>query len=190
MGSAAALVCASNNDETRRASLCSRKVTLAGKEKQQALRQAGWGAAAAAAAAAGVGTLGFFQLEMQGGIFQSCWSLTVVLRGGECMTGTGTSPDALGTFLCLNFGGSIGSIGMSCSSQRITGITSPACASVMLAIAIGQRAQHRSAAAGMAQVKMGGLQIIQGELRDAVNSDRRSCIGRLNPHAGDDRRDG
>lgn len=64
-----------------------------------------------------IGTLGFFQLEMQGGIFQSCWSLTVVLRGGECMTGTGTSPDALGTFLCLNFGGSIGSIGMSCNSR-------------------------------------------------------------------------
>ena len=31
----------------------------------------------------------FFQLEMQGGIFQSFWSLTVILRGGECITGAG-----------------------------------------------------------------------------------------------------
>lgn len=58
--------------------------------------------------------LGFFQLEMQGGIFQSCWSFTVMGRGGECMIGTGGSPLPRGTFLCRNFGGSIGSTGMSC----------------------------------------------------------------------------
>jgi hypothetical protein len=58
-------------------------------------------------------TLGFFQLEMQGGIFQSCWSFTVMARGGECMMGTGGLPVPRGTFLCRNLGGSIGSTGMS-----------------------------------------------------------------------------
>lgn len=57
--------------------------------------------------------LGFFQLEMQGGIFQSCWSFTVMARGGECMMGTGGLPVPRGTFLCRNLGGSIGSTGMS-----------------------------------------------------------------------------
>ncbi len=42
-------------------------------------------------------TLLFFQLEMQGGIFQSCWSFTVSGRGGECMTGTGGEPAPRGT---------------------------------------------------------------------------------------------
>lgn len=42
-------------------------------------------------------TLLFFQLEMQGGIFQSCWSLTVSGRGGECITGTGGDPGPRGT---------------------------------------------------------------------------------------------
>ena len=56
---------------------------------------------------------GFFQLEMQGGIFQSCWSRTETARGGECITGTGGEPGPRGTFLCRNLGGSIGSIGMS-----------------------------------------------------------------------------
>eukprot|EP00965_Chrysotila_dentata_P240074 6203484-Pleurochrysis_carterae.AAC.2 len=41
----------------------------------------------------------FFQLEMQGGIFQSCWSLTVTLRGGECITGTGGDGGPRGTRL-------------------------------------------------------------------------------------------
>lgn len=41
--------------------------------------------------------LGFFQLEMLGGIFQSCWSLTLTGRGGECMMGTGGEPAPLGT---------------------------------------------------------------------------------------------
>ena len=41
--------------------------------------------------------LGFFQLEMQGGIFQSCWSFTLTARGGECITGTGGEPGPLGT---------------------------------------------------------------------------------------------
>lgn len=57
--------------------------------------------------------LAFFQLEMQGGIFQSIWSLTVTGRGGECMTGTGGDPLALGTRLWRNLGGSIGSTGIS-----------------------------------------------------------------------------
>ena len=63
-------------------------------------------------------TLGFFQLEMQGGIFQSCWSFTVMARGGECIMGTGGLPVPRGTFLCRNFGGSIGSTGMSCSIMQ------------------------------------------------------------------------
>ena len=41
--------------------------------------------------------LGFFQLEILGGIFQSCWSLTLTGRGGECMMGTGGDPAPLGT---------------------------------------------------------------------------------------------
>ena len=41
--------------------------------------------------------LGFFQLEMLGGIFQSCWSFTLTGRGGECMMGTGGEPAPLGT---------------------------------------------------------------------------------------------
>lgn len=41
--------------------------------------------------------LAFFQLDTQGGIFQSCWSLTVSGRGGECMTGTGGEPGPRGT---------------------------------------------------------------------------------------------
>jgi hypothetical protein len=39
----------------------------------------------------------FFHWEMHGGIFQSSWSWGVSLRGGECSTGTGASPPALGT---------------------------------------------------------------------------------------------
>ena len=42
-------------------------------------------------------TLLFFQLLMQGGIFQSCWSFTVIGRGGECITGTGGEPGPRGT---------------------------------------------------------------------------------------------
>ena len=60
----------------------------------------------------------FFQFEMHGGIFQSCWSLTESLRGGECITGTGGDGGPRGTRLCLNFGGSIGSSGA--STIRIT----------------------------------------------------------------------
>ena len=41
--------------------------------------------------------MGFFQLEMQGGIFQSCWSFTLTARGGECITGTGGEPGPRGT---------------------------------------------------------------------------------------------
>jgi hypothetical protein len=41
--------------------------------------------------------LAFFQLLMQGGIFQSAWSFTLTARGGECMTGTGGEPLARGT---------------------------------------------------------------------------------------------
>ncbi len=48
--------------------------------------------------------LAFFQLEMQGGIFQSCWSFTVSGRGGECMTGTGGEPGPRGTLMCLQTG--------------------------------------------------------------------------------------
>merc|ERR1719199_1415423 len=55
----------------------------------------------------------FFQLEMQGGIFQSCWSLTVTFRGGECITGAGGEGGPRGTRLCLNLGGSMGSTGAS-----------------------------------------------------------------------------
>jgi hypothetical protein len=57
--------------------------------------------------------LAFFQLEMHGGIFHACWSFTVTLRGGECMTGTGGDGGPAGTFLCLNLGGSKGSVGIS-----------------------------------------------------------------------------
>lgn len=57
--------------------------------------------------------MAFFQLEMQGGIFHACWSFTVTLRGGECMTGTGGEGGPAGTFLCLNLGGSMGSTGIS-----------------------------------------------------------------------------
>lgn len=42
-------------------------------------------------------TLAFFQLEMQGGIFQLAWSWAVTGRGGECMTGTGGDPGPRGT---------------------------------------------------------------------------------------------
>ncbi len=45
--------------------------------------------------------MGFFQLEMQGGIFQSCWSLTLTARGGECITGTGGDPGPRGTYTAL-----------------------------------------------------------------------------------------
>lgn len=41
--------------------------------------------------------LAFFQLEMQGGIFQSCCSRTLTARGGECITGTGGDPVPRGT---------------------------------------------------------------------------------------------
>jgi len=46
-----------------------------------------------------VSTLAFFQLEMQGGIFHSCCSLTVTLRLGECMTGAGGDGGPFGIFL-------------------------------------------------------------------------------------------
>lgn len=59
-------------------------------------------------------TLGFFQFEMAGGIFQLEWSTLVTGRGGECMTGTGGEPTPRGTLVCLNFGGSKGSTGISC----------------------------------------------------------------------------
>ena len=65
----------------------------------------------------------FFQLEMHGGIFQSCWSLTVSLRGGECITGAGGEGGPRGTRLCLNLGGSIGSTGA--STIRITRLVAP-----------------------------------------------------------------
>lgn len=59
-------------------------------------------------------TLGFFQFEMAGGIFQFFWSSCVTGLGGECMTGTGGEPGPRGTLVCLNLGGSRGSTGMSC----------------------------------------------------------------------------
>lgn len=59
-------------------------------------------------------TLGFFQLEMEGGIFQLAWSAAVSGRGGECSTGTGGEPGPRGTLTCRNLGGSSGSTGMSC----------------------------------------------------------------------------
>ncbi len=59
-------------------------------------------------------TLGFFQLEMEGGIFQLAWSAAVSCRGGECSTGTGGEPGPRGTLTCRNLGGSKGSTGMSC----------------------------------------------------------------------------
>jgi hypothetical protein len=62
-------------------------------------------------------------LEMQGGIFQSCWSLAVILRGGECITGTGGEGGPRGTRLCLNLGGSIGSTGA--STIRMTRVLAP-----------------------------------------------------------------
>ena len=65
----------------------------------------------------------FFQFEMHGGIFQSCWSLTVILRGGECITGAGGEGGPRGTRLCLNLGGSIGSSGA--STIRITRADAP-----------------------------------------------------------------
>jgi hypothetical protein len=58
--------------------------------------------------------LAFFQLEMQGGIFQLAWSSAVTGRGGLCMTGTGGLPVPRGTLVCRNLGGSSGSTGMSC----------------------------------------------------------------------------
>ncbi len=42
--------------------------------------------------------LAFFQLLMQGGIFQSCCSLALTARGGECITGTGGEPVERGTY--------------------------------------------------------------------------------------------
>lgn len=42
--------------------------------------------------------LGFFQLEMQGGIFHSACSFTVVFRVGECMTGAGGEGGGFGIF--------------------------------------------------------------------------------------------
>jgi len=44
-------------------------------------------------------TLAFFQLEMHGGIFHSCCSLTVTLRLGECITGAGGDGGPFGIFL-------------------------------------------------------------------------------------------
>ena len=44
-------------------------------------------------------TFAFFQLDMQGGIFQSCCSFTETLRLGECMTGAGGLGGPLGIFL-------------------------------------------------------------------------------------------
>ena len=67
--------------------------------------------------------LRFFQLEMHGGIFQSCWSFWVILRGGECITGTGGDGGPRGTRLCLNFGGSMGSTGA--STMRMTRVLAP-----------------------------------------------------------------
>ena len=55
----------------------------------------------------------FFQFEMHGGIFQSCWSFAVIFRGGLCMTGAGGDGGPRGMRLCLNLGGSIGSTGAS-----------------------------------------------------------------------------
>ena len=55
-------------------------------------------------------TFGFFQLEMQGGIFHSCCSLTDTLRVGECNTGAGGEGGPWGIFVfVLNLGGSMGS---------------------------------------------------------------------------------
>ena len=51
----------------------------------------------------------FFQLEMQGGTFHACWSSTVILRGGECSTGTGGDGGPRGVFVFLCLGGSMGS---------------------------------------------------------------------------------
>ena len=69
----------------------------------------------AAAAARLQPTLLFFQLEMQGGIFQSCWSLTVSGRGGECMTGTGGEPGPRGTCAQRGMGrGGQGAVPLQC----------------------------------------------------------------------------
>ena len=51
----------------------------------------------------------FFQLEMQGGIFQACRSSTVSLRGGECSTGTGGDGGPRSIFVSWCLGGSMGS---------------------------------------------------------------------------------
>lgn len=54
--------------------------------------------------------LGFFQFEMQGGIFHSFCSFTVTLRVGLWSTGAGGDGGPLGIFLLiLNLGGSMGS---------------------------------------------------------------------------------
>ena len=46
-------------------------------------------------------TFGFFQLDIQGGIFQSCCSRAVTLRVGECRTGAGGDGGPLGIFLLV-----------------------------------------------------------------------------------------
>mmetsp|Transcript_52826 Transcript_52826/g.150608 ORF Transcript_52826/g.150608 Transcript_52826/m.150608 type:complete len:204 (+) Transcript_52826:407-1018(+) len=51
----------------------------------------------------------FFQLETQGGTFQSFWSFAVSFFAGEWCTGGGGDGGPLGTFLCLNLGGCMGS---------------------------------------------------------------------------------
>jgi len=43
--------------------------------------------------------LGFFQLEIDGGIFQSLCSFVLMDRGGLCIIGTGGEPGPRGTFL-------------------------------------------------------------------------------------------
>ena len=46
-------------------------------------------------------TFAFFQLEMHGGIFHSCCSLTVTFLLGECMTGAGGEGGPRGIFLLV-----------------------------------------------------------------------------------------
>ena len=69
-------------------------------------------------------TFGFFQFDMQGGIFHSCCSFTIVFLVGECITGAGGDGGPRGIFLLvLNLGGSMGS--RCCSTILMTRCLAP-----------------------------------------------------------------
>lgn len=69
-------------------------------------------------------TFGFFQFDIQGGIFHSCCSFTVVFLVGECITGAGGDGGPRGIFLLvLNLGGSMGS--RCCSTILMTRCLAP-----------------------------------------------------------------